>query len=292
MKQAILITAYRDFRHLADLVDSFDERFDVFIHLDRKSRVDGEVLRGLQARPQVKLVRQVFPVNWGGRNHVEAILWLCRRALDASPEASHFHLISGADLLLKPLDDFVGFFESHRGRSFMEYFRLPYANWSGGGLGRLEFVHPLDRLNLRDARSYAVYRRYLKWQMRKGRVRPLPAHPVYGGSTWWSLAREAVAYVCGHCDWQGWYERLKDTFVPEEMYVQTLLLNSPLRDTVVNDNLRYILWEERHGSCPAILDESDAEALLHSGAWFARKVDSDVSGKLIRTINRCRNHGI
>ena len=56
MKQAILITAYRDFRHLADLVDSFDERFDVFIHLDRKSRVDGEVLRGLQARPQVKLV--------------------------------------------------------------------------------------------------------------------------------------------------------------------------------------------------------------------------------------------
>lgn len=157
MKQAILITAYRDFRHLTDLVCGFDDRFDLFIHIDRKSRVDEEVMRRLQACRQVKEVRQVFTVNWGGRHHVDAILWLCRRALEASPSARYFHLISGADQLLKPLDDFVGFFEAHPGRNFMEYFRLPHANWSGGGLGRLEFVHPLDRLNLREAWPYAVY---------------------------------------------------------------------------------------------------------------------------------------
>lgn len=292
MKQAILITAYRDFRHLTDLVCGFDDRFDLFIHIDRKSRVDEEVMRRLQACRQVKEVRQVFTVNWGGRHHVDAILWLCRRALEASPSARYFHVISGADLLLKPLDDFVGFFEAHPGRNFMEYFRLPHANWSGGGLGRLEFVHPLDRLNLREAWPYAVYRRYLDRQMRKGRVRPLPPHPVYGGSTWWSLTREAVTYICDNYNRDGWYDRLADTFVPEEMYVQTLLLNSPLKDTVVNDNLRYILWEARHGSVPAVLDESDVEALCRSGAMFARKVDSEVSEKLIRTINSYRNHGI
>lgn len=202
MKQAILITAYRDFRHLTDLVCGFDDRFDIFIHIDRKSRVDEEVMRWLQACRQVKEVRQVFTVNWGGRHHVDAILWLCRR------------------------------------------------------------------------------------------VRPLPPHPVYGGSTWWSLTREAVTYICDNYNRDGWYDRLADTFVPEEMYVQTLLLNSPLKDTVVNDNLRYILWEARHGSVPAVLDESDVEALCRSGAMFARKVDSEVSEKLIRTINSYRNHGI
>ena len=118
----------------------------------------------------------------------------------------------------------------------------------------------------------AVYSRYLRWQARRGYVRPLPPYALYGGSCWWSLTREAVSYICAHYNWQGWYDRLEDTFVPDELYVQTLLLNSGLRDTLVNDNLRYILWENRNGACPAVLDETDADAVLASAQLIGGKL--------------------
>ena len=37
MKQAILITAYKNFNHLIDLIDFFDDDFEIFIHIDKKS---------------------------------------------------------------------------------------------------------------------------------------------------------------------------------------------------------------------------------------------------------------
>ena len=285
MPHAVLITAYRDFQHLARLAHSFDRRFDVYIHIDRRARLSPEERAVLSACPAVKSVEQTFQANWGGRGHVDAILQLCRRALDGSPAATHFHLISGADVLLRSGDEVFRFFGQWGDRNFLEYFNLPCRHWTGGGLNRLEYRHPLDRLNVRDAWGMAVYSRYLRWQARRGYVRPLPPYALYGGSCWWSLTREAVSYICAHYNWQGWYDRLEDTFVPDELYVQTLLLNSGLRDTLVNDNLRYILWENRNGACPAVLDETDADAVLASHALFARKVDSVFSARLMEMIN-------
>lgn len=285
MKHAVLITAYKDFQQLADLVSSLDKHFDIYIHIDKRAYVDKDTMKTLQAQQHVKSVEQLFPANWAGRNHVQAILALCHKALYGSPSATHFHLISGADLLVKTSDELFRFFEIHPKQNFMEFFRLPSAKWTGGGLGRLEFIHPLDRLNIRDKWGYAIYRRYLNRQMQKGRTRQLPSYSIYGGSSWWSLTREAIAYLCENFNWNGWYDRLKDTFAPDEMYVQTLLLNSPLKDTVVNNNLRYILWEQRYGCCPAILDERDIDAILNSKALFARKTDRTISARLIHQID-------
>lgn len=76
------------------------------------------------------------------------------------------------------------------------------------------------------------------------------------------------------------------TYCPEELYFQTVLMNSPHAGRVVNDNLRYILWEKRHGSLPAVLDESDFEPLKASGALFARKLSSPVSSGLMALLDQ------
>jgi len=57
--------------------------------------------------------------------------------------------------------------------------------------------------------------------------------------------------------------------------MHTLLLNSPLATSVVNDHLRYVDWNSnRGGLSPSTLDDSDFKPIRQSTAFFARKLDS------------------
>jgi hypothetical protein len=63
-------------------------------------------------------------------------------------------------------------------------------------------------------------------------------------------------------------------------------MNSPLKNNVVNDNLRFIVWEKRNGNFPANLDETDYPALAETSAFFARKFEYPVSETLREKIER------
>jgi len=63
-------------------------------------------------------------------------------------------------------------------------------------------------------------------------------------------------------------------------FFQTLLLNSPLKDRIVNDSLRYIEWH-RPGKKPATLRADGFDALRSSSKLFARKLDMDVDSDMI-----------
>lgn len=76
MKQAILITAYKDFDHLEEIIKIFDESFELYVHIDKKSNVSAIQLSRFQSYLQVKLISQKYKVNWGGINHLKSILYL------------------------------------------------------------------------------------------------------------------------------------------------------------------------------------------------------------------------
>jgi hypothetical protein len=61
-------------------------------------------------------------------------------------------------------------------------------------------------------------------------------------------------------------------------------MNSPLKENAVNNNLRFILWEQRNGNFPANLDETDYEAIKASDAFFARKFEYPVSERLLKML--------
>ena len=281
MKHAILITAYTDLFRLIELILSFKGLCDIYVHIDKQYYMSHSGLQILSSIKGVKLVMQKYSINWGGRNHLDAILDLCHQAYSNSPNAEYFHLISGNDLLIKRMEYFNDFFEHNKGIDFLESFSLPYQGWTGGGLNRIEYVHPLDRLNIRNEGQARIYQRYLQIQLRSKHTRELPVYALYGGSSWWSLTSQTIKYIIDNYNWMGWYDRLKDTFAPDELYVQTLLMNSPRKDEICNNNLRYISWTMRNGNMPAILDEQDKIDLIRSNAIFARKVDSRISNRLI-----------
>jgi hypothetical protein len=106
---------------------------------------------------------------------------------------------------------------------------------------------------------------------------------IYGGSQWMILSRAFCEYATNLRHIWRYSLFFRNIYVPDESFYHTLLMNSPFRDTLVNDNRRYIDWvsgPER----PRVLRMSDLPLITASGAFFARKVNWDVDPELGRAL--------
>lgn len=276
MKQAILITAYKNYHHLEEIIHYFDTNFELFIHLDKKSKISEMELSNLRKYDNVKLVEQKYKVNWGGFNHLKSILYLIEQALKNS-ENGYFHLITGHDFPIKTIAYFEGFFKKNKGMEFMHHFAAPYSGWSGNdGMDRLEYYNFYDFWDFKIHKQFEKIELVIRLQKRLGFKRTIsPKMPkLYAGSTYWSLSRECLMYVAEFTKKNKFVlKRFKYTLCAEEFFFQTIIMNSNFATKVVNDNLRYIDWVARNGNNPAILDENDFEKLRLTNALFARKFD-------------------
>lgn len=289
MKQAILITAYKNYHHLEEIIQCFDANFELYIHLDKKSRISEAELSNLRNHDSVKLLDKKYKVNWGGFNHLKSILYLTEQALKNS-ENQYFHLITGHDFPIKTGDYFMEFFKKNRDTEFINYFNFPDAKsgWPGNnGLDRIEYYNFHDTWNFKIHNQYEKIVLLIRLQKRLGIKRTISSKmpKLYGGSTYWSLSRECVSYVMEFTRKKKWVlNRFKYTLCAEEFYFQTVIMNSNFAAKVVNDNLRHIDWVARNGNNPAILDETDFEKLKDSNAVFARKLDYPQSIGLMNKI--------
>ena len=62
-------------------------------------------------------------------------------------------------------------------------------------------------------------------------------------------------------------------------------MNSPLAETVVNDDLRYVEWREWNDSRPAALGKPDFAKMMSSGKLFARKFDVEEDAEILDLID-------
>ncbi len=107
----------------------------------------------------------------------------------------------------------------------------------------------------------------------------------WGGAPYWCLGRDVVDHVWSlsrrNPDLIRFFEH---AWTPDELFFQTIVLNSPLRDMVVNDDLRYVDWTRP--TAPAILGRLDLDALMSSGKLFARKFDATVDAEILDLLDR------
>lgn len=68
--------------------------------------------------------------------------------------------------------------------------------------------------------------------------------------------------------------------IPDEMFFQSILLNSPLRDTIVNDDQRFIKWPG-----PSVLGVGEFDELRQAPDLFARKFDETVDTAVLDRID-------
>lgn len=285
MKQAILITAYKNPQHLFRIVEYFDDDYVFYIHIDKKSKMAEQDIQRLKATRKVRLVSQQYRVNWGSVQHLYAILALCREAVK-DKSIKYIHLITGHDFPTKSPAYFSDYLQQHNGQEFLSANQLPIRNWKGGGMNRILYYNVYEWFNAKSWQR--VFIKTLVWLQKSiGFERKLPEgfNDLYGGSTYWTLTTDAVQYILDYL------EKRKDvlaafryTFCAEEILIHTILMNSPFSGKVCKKNLRFMIWEYRDGISPANLDERDYKAIMDSEALFARKFEYPVSEKLYQRL--------
>lgn len=293
MKQAILVTAYKNFEHLERIIRHFDDDFVFYIHIDRKSKLPKAEQDMLLGYKRVLFLSRKYKVNWGGFNHLRSILLLCREAIK-NEEVEYMHLISGLDFPIKSCAYFKEFMSRNSGKEFLEHFEMPADFWPYGGMDRITNYNFYDWFNGKTEkglrRIYQLIELQRKLRISRGISEKFPK--LYGGSTWWTLSAACLKYVIHYIEKRPSYvSRFRFSFCSEEIFFQTILLNSPYKENICNDNLRFVLWEEKNGNYPANLDETDFDAIQESSGLFARKFEYPVSEGLLEKISYKLNNG-
>ncbi|XP_010927248.1 beta-glucuronosyltransferase GlcAT14A [Elaeis guineensis] len=123
------------------------------------------------------------------------------------------------------------------------------------------------------------------------------AFKLFTGSPWLILSRSFVEY-CVH-SWDNLPRKLLMYFAnvaySTESYFQTVICNSPeFRNTTVNNDLRYFVWDDPPGLDPIFLNQSQYKEMIKSGAAFARRFmeDDKVLKKVDKKILRRSSDGV
>ena len=291
MKQGILITAYKDFEQLIDLIKMFDEDFNFYIHIDKKSKFNQNTIKEISEIPNVIYLTKRYIVNWGGVNHLRAILLLSEKAL-LNSENKVFHLITGQDFPIKNKDYFKNLLLDNSNQNYLDFFKMPASCWKNGGMNRLEYYNFYDLFNAKKNLGKICILCSQNIQHKLNLKRNINfSKQLYGGSTYWTLNRDVLRYVIDFTNQNPmFFKKFRFTFCAEEIYFQTIIMNSEFADSVTNDNLRFIDWKTGRGGFPAFLDEDDYESLLASHKLFARKIDSK-KNKLKQMLTLCISNG-
>jgi len=174
---------------------------------------------------------------------------------------------------------------------------MPTIKLPEGGMDRIEYYHPYEYFDRKTLIGKKILDYTFKLQKIVRIKRKLPYdvfHKLYWGSTYWSLTRDSLQYVLDFTKQNKKALRsMKFTICSEEIYFQTILLNSEYIEKTVNDNLRYIDWSSGRYGSPAFLDITDYNKIKQSNKLFARKFHEKYSQELKKMlINKEFSNGI
>lgn len=300
VKIAYLILAHKHPEQLARLVRGLSTgKTSFFVHVDGKTGDEtyGQMVRRLGDLPNVQFLERQ-KVYWGQFSLVDATIKGIKEIVDGDVPFDYIVFLSGQDYPIKSNLHIEKTLRENEPYSFMEYFSLPDARWhdgdiENGGLERVEYwhFHLFGRVLRFPAKRRFRYRIFsLLWSILIfffpiKRKFPTGFKP-FGGSAFWCLSRDGADYLVRFVEQNRAYVNFfRRVLIPDEIFFQTILLNTPLKNRVINDNLRYIRWVGS-SSHPEILRTDDFEEIARSPELFARKFDATVDACVLDMIDR------
>jgi Core-2/I-Branching enzyme len=213
---------------------------------------------------------------WGDFGHVRASLKGLGAIFEQRCPFGYAILLTGADYPIRSNAQTRTLLADLGEKSFLSNFLLPTERWRNGGMDRLESWH------LHVANFDIVIPANPKYDCRMASRRVVlgPSLPIkrrvyggltpYGGSSYWSLSRECVEYIRGFLRRNPAYVRFfEHVNLADGLFFHTILMNSPLRDRLVNRSSTYMNWTR-----PWVpLGRGDLETLTNCSHLFARKFD-------------------
>jgi hypothetical protein len=303
MRIAYLILAHRYPEQLIRLVKRLNTPDNCFlIHLDRKADdgMEQELRSRLEPLGNVRFVaRQAC--YWGDFSLLKATLVGLAAAFSSDLKFDWLVLLTGQDYPLRSNGEIAEFLAAHGGKQFVEaidYRIPPDPQWPTSGSDRVDYWHvslrrfklvfpaPLtaNTANRERIKKYALMGIFAKvwaglmvpfrWMPFVGRRSfPKGYHP-HIGSHLLAVSRDCAEYIHTFAEENpDFVHFFKYVDNPEEVFIPTIVMNSPFRDSVVNENLHFIDWQNPNPSAPRVFVAEDAERLFHSPKLFARKFD-------------------
>lgn len=275
MKHAYLIIAHNNFITLKALLTLLDdERNDVFVHIDHRSEELYNKVCALQLeRARMYVLGKRLAVYWGNISQVEAEYLLLETAL-LHGEHSYYHLLSGVDLPIQKQSHIHRFFNANRGKEFVGYW------WGGKHTKELQrrttLYHYFTKHHKRNhSRWHSIATPCANIVLILQKItgfRRKQEMEFCKGPNWCSITEEFCKYLIERKPFV--MKRFKHTLCPDEIFLQTILWNSPFKDNIYdatdsnNGNLRLIDWNRGN---PYVWQSSDFDELQASGMMFARK---------------------
>lgn len=283
-KHAYLLIVHEYNYVLETLIKCLDnEKNDIYIHVDRKTKeFPFKKLERCIKKSKIIFIPRI-DVYWGGYSQIKAEIELLKNA-KKNREYSYYHLLSGADLLLKSSDEIYAFFQKNYGKEFIgveqkefnSYFRIYYYH-----LEKLTSKRDKLRLLRKIIQLVFVYLQKLFFIKRNKKI------IFFKGSNWFSITNNLVEYILKN---EKNIEKIyRYTFCADEIFLQTLVMNSEFKNNIYklknnNDSesaMRYIDWNR---GFPYIFKKEDFNILMESDMLFARKFSDRIDKDIIDMI--------
>lgn len=284
MTAAFVILAHRKPEQVARLAKRLAPHY-VFVHIDAKVEdgVYDEFCRVLKDFSHVKLISR-HRSAWASWGIVAAILEGYQAALSYA-DWTHVMVISGQDYPLVSSVEMETFFNQHIGQSFLAHWYLPSSLWGkDGGMYRVRYWH----VPFRGRRAFIPIPRRQPKEIKH-----------VGGSMFSCLSREAASDVLSFTQRESetakFYEHV---WIPDELYITTVVMNSAHKDSVIGESLSYIRWSNPGSPHPDELKTEDAPELIRAGKegssiggygrrkLFARKVYIENHSQLLDALDQ------
>jgi hypothetical protein len=253
-----------------------------------------EIYSALKDRPNCYFAERAF-VRWGDAGDVQAALNAIDTISREKLDYDYAFLLSGQCYPLKSHEVICRTLEKYKGKQFLEY--TPFSKLDEDyfhrivqrhfWLGNLHFWYPHQG---RRNKLLAALLDLLIFPFMSKRKSVPPGYLLFKGSLWWTLTKDCVQYLYqqSHSEnGRNLMDLVKKTYHAGETYFQTVLMNSEYKDSVINKDLRYILWEEpeKDDGHPEILTTNHFDGIASSDCLFGRKFDMKIDSNILDMID-------
>jgi hypothetical protein len=245
----------------------YDPRNSYVVHVDKNSgeTLDANIRDFLLPYPNAE-VMEGRAALWGGYSLVDAELRGMQHLMEMDGNWSHFINLSGQDFPLKTQAQIMDHLRANPDR---------------------EYIRVLDQNKIRPE----TMRRIGEFVIERGgqieqtlTMRPfIEGATPYIGNQWMIVSRAFCSFVCNDVRADRYKEFYRNTFIADEGFFQTVMMNTSVHGEIVNDDLRMIDWVS-DGDIklrPRTYMRQDAAALKASHNLFARKFEKDIDGDIL-----------
>jgi hypothetical protein len=289
MRLAYIIVSHFNLEQTLRLFNMLNHKDACFVfHVSKKCEPQyyEKLYAALKDRENCFFTKRI-DITWANFSFVQAELNAIDTLIENNVNFDYAFLLSGQDYPIKSHNDIVRTLNKKQGKQYLEF--IPFSelkdinHWMQAyhfWVGKRRFWHPHERSENVIIRIYnLVFSIFLP----KNRKLPHDLIP-YKGSTWWTLTRDCIEFLYHQIhspDGKKIVRYFKNTWHPTELYIQTILMNSKYRKDIINNDLRFILWQENDDGHPKMLTEADYEDIISSDRLFARKFNSQIDATIL-----------